>query len=225
MGKESRFQKRKPKGIRELKRSEHSRAPYDKVLIVTEGKKTEPEYFNDLKKYYRIHSANIKIDGSGDSSPESVVKYGKKLYEDERSTGAEFDRVYFVFDKDTHLTYPQALDEIKRYRRRRKDTFFAINSVPCFEYWLLLHFIYTTEPFSATGRLSTADQVIRKLKKYCPDYDKSASALFTKLYDKLETAKVNAINALKAADQTETDIPSTRVHELVEYLQNIKKVN
>ena len=222
MGKESRFQKRKAKGIRELKRRDHKRAPYDKVLIVTEGKKTEPEYFNDLKKYYRIHSANIKIDGSGDSSPESVVKYGRKLYADERSTGDAFNRVYFVFDKDTHLTYPQALDEIKRYRR--KNTFFAINSVPCFEYWLLLHFIYTTEPFTATGKLSAADQVIRKLKKYCPDYDKSASGLFTKLYEKLEMAKGNAVNALQAADQTGTDNPSTRVHELVEYLQNIKIV-
>ena len=223
MGKESRFQKRKARGMRELTRREHKQAPYDKVLIVTEGKKTEPEYFNDLKKYYRIHSANIKIDGSGNSSPESVVKYGKKLYEDERSTGDAFDRVYFVFDKDTHLTYPQALDEIKRYRR--KNTFFAINSVPCFEYWLLLHFIYTTEPFTAAGKLSAADQVIRKLKKYCPHYDKSASGLFTKLYEKLEMAKSNAVNALQAADQTGTDNPSTRVHELVEYLQNIKIVN
>ncbi|MCY4362407.1 MAG: RloB family protein [Gammaproteobacteria bacterium] len=224
MGTDNLFHKRKAKGARELKRRKHKRAPYDKVLIVTEGKKTEPEYFNDLKKYYRIHSANIKIDGSGDSSPESVIKYGKKLYEDERSGGDAFDRVYFVFDKDTHLTYPQALDAIKRYRRRRKNTFFAINSVPCFEYWLLLHFIYTTEPFPATGQLSAADQVIRKLKKYCPDYDKSAPGLFTKLYDKLEMAKVNAINALKAADQAGTDIPSTLVHELVEYLQNIKKM-
>ena len=39
MGKENRFQKRSPKGERELKRRKHKRAPYDKVLIVTEGKK------------------------------------------------------------------------------------------------------------------------------------------------------------------------------------------
>ena len=57
MGKENRFQNRKPRGARELKRRDHTRAPYDKVLIVTEGKKTELEYFNDLKKYYRINSA------------------------------------------------------------------------------------------------------------------------------------------------------------------------
>ena len=98
MGKENRFQNCKPRGARELKRREHTRAPYDKVLIVTEGKKTEPEYFNDLKKYYRINSANIEIDGTSDSSPESVVKYGKKLYKEERSTGDAFDHVYFVFE-------------------------------------------------------------------------------------------------------------------------------
>lgn len=39
MGKESRFQKRQAKGIRELKRREHKPVPYDKVLVVTEGKK------------------------------------------------------------------------------------------------------------------------------------------------------------------------------------------
>ena len=220
MRRESRLQKRKPKGIRELKRREHKRAPYDKVLIVTEGKKTEPEYFEDLKKYYRIHSANIKIDGSGDSSPESVVKYGKKLYEDERSRGDTFDRVYFVFDKDTHLTYPQALDEIKRYRR--KNTFFAINSVPCFEYWLLLHFTYTTESFKAAGKLSAADAVIQKVRKHIPDYDKSTAGLFVQLYDQLEQAKKNAVLSIEEASKTRTDNPSTRVHELVEYLQNIK---
>ena len=138
MGKENRFQKRNPKGARELKREKHKRAPYDKVLIVTEGKKTEPEYFNDLKKYYRINSANIEIDGNSDSSPESVVKYGKKRYKEEHSTGDAFDRVYFVFDKDTHLTYQQALDEIKRCKP--ESTFIEINSVPCFEFWFLCVF-------------------------------------------------------------------------------------
>ena len=222
MGTDNLFHKRKAKGTRELKRRKQKRAPYDKVLIVTEGKKTEPEYFNGLKNYYRINSANIEIDGNSDSSPDSVVKHGKKLYKEERSKGDAFDRVYFVFDKDTHLTYQQALDEIKRFKP--EGTFVEINSVPCFEYWLLLHFVYTTEPFLATGRFSAADHVIHKLKKHYPDYDKSASDLFSKLYDKMEPAKTNAINALKAAEQTGTDNPSTRVHKLVEYLQKIKKV-
>ena len=39
MGTDNLFYKRKAKGTRELKRRKHKRAPYDKVLIVTEGKK------------------------------------------------------------------------------------------------------------------------------------------------------------------------------------------
>ena len=108
MGTDNLFHRRKAKGPRELERKKAKRAPYDKVLIVTEGEKTEPQYFKELKDHYRINSTNIEIDGSSDSSPESVVEYGKKLYEKERGTDAPFDRVYFVFDKDTHHTYQQA---------------------------------------------------------------------------------------------------------------------
>ncbi len=220
MGTDNLFHRRKAKGTRELERKKAKRAPYDKVLIVTEGEKTEPQYFKELKNHYRINSANIEIDGSSDSSPESVVEYGKKLYEKERGTDAPFDRVYFVFDKDTHHTYQQALNRIKSLRR--KKTFFAINSVPCFEYWLLLHFTYTTEPFRATGKSSAADAVIHKLKKHIPDYEKSITGIFIKLYDHLEQAKKNAELSLGEADKTGTDNPSTRVHDLVIYLQNIK---
>lgn len=49
MGTDNLFHKRKAKGTRELKREKHKRAPYDKVLIVTEGKKTEPEYFSSIR--------------------------------------------------------------------------------------------------------------------------------------------------------------------------------
>lgn len=39
------------------------RAPYDKVLIVCEGSKTEPNYFRDLIKLHDISSVNVRISG------------------------------------------------------------------------------------------------------------------------------------------------------------------
>ena len=42
------------------------RESYDRVLIVCEGKKTEPSYFGDLLTHYRLSMANIEIVGSGD---------------------------------------------------------------------------------------------------------------------------------------------------------------
>ena len=45
MGSDDLFHKRKAKQTRDLKRKKDKRAPYDKVLIVCEGGKTEPNYF------------------------------------------------------------------------------------------------------------------------------------------------------------------------------------
>ena len=47
--------------------------------------------------------------------------------------------------------------------------------------------------------------------------------LFSELLPKLEDAKENAKKANQAAEAGNTDNPTTRVHELVDYLQNIKK--
>ena len=54
-------------------------------------------------------------------------------------------------------------------------------------------------------------------------YTKAQADVFASLVDKLEFAKKNAARALKEALGNHTDNPSTRVHELVEYLQQIKE--
>ena len=45
MGSEDLFHKRKAKAADSLKRRKAKRSSYDKVLIVCEGEKTEPNYF------------------------------------------------------------------------------------------------------------------------------------------------------------------------------------
>jgi hypothetical protein len=102
MGSEDLHHKRKAKKADKLAREKNRRASYDKVLIVCEGEKTEPNYFNELIEHYEINSANVAIDGSCGSSPRSVFKRAEQLYKSEERKGAPFDRVYCVFDKDSH---------------------------------------------------------------------------------------------------------------------------
>ena len=45
MGSEDLFHKRKAKSAEQLERRKAKRSPYEKVLIVCEGEKTEPNYF------------------------------------------------------------------------------------------------------------------------------------------------------------------------------------
>ena len=186
------------------------REPYKKVLIVCEGKKTEPNYFKGLKDSLRLNSANVAIVGHG-ATPSKIVERARQLYQNEKEDGDPYDKVYCVFDRDEHPDYQQSLRMVKREGR-----FEAIISVPCFEYWLLLHFEYTTRPY---GRQSAAHAVVADLKRHLPNYSKNDERIFEKLRDKVETAKKNAAKSLRLG----RDNPSTNVHKLVKYLQNIKK--
>lgn len=224
MGSDDFHHKRKAKSAG-LARRKSIRKPYDKVLIVCEGSKTEPLYFQELVDYYEIHSANVKISGECGSDPLSVVNHGFELYRQEKqSESGRFDRVYCVFDRDTHPTYKKALERLEELKP--SNVFFAANTVPSFEYWLLLHFTYTTAPYAAVGGKSSGAAVLAALKSYWPDYAKAGAGAFSYLLhlknDELEYAKANARRALREAEKNHTDNPSTHVHELVAYLQAIK---
>jgi hypothetical protein len=220
MGSDDLFHRRKAIRAEQLARRKSRRGPYAKVLIVCEGEKTEPNYFNGLKDHYGLNSANVEVCGECDSDPHGIAKFAKGRYREEKNAGDPFDRVYCVFDKDTHASYQQAIDQISR--ATPKEVFFAITSVPCFEYWLLLHFQYTTKPYEPLPGNSAGNQVLRDLKAVMPDYKKKNQDIFPVLLDQLEFAKHNAAHALDASKSGYTDNPTTHVHQLVEYLQQIK---
>lgn len=94
--------------------------------------------------------------------------------------------------------------------------FTAITSVPCFEYWFVLHFDYTTKSFPS------ATAVIAELKKHIPTYAKNSS-IFYALREKMPTAIKNAEKANAYASKIGTDNPSTKVVELVKYLLELNK--
>jgi len=224
MGSDNLFKKRKAKLAADLKRRQAKKSPYDTVLIVCEGGKTEPNYFCELRDYYRINTANVEISGDCGSSPISVLEKARQLYRESQRKGIPFDRVYCVFDKDTHSSYEQTLEMIQS--SKPTGTFFAITSVPCFEFWLLLHFTYSTQPFyGTTGAKSAGDEVVAELKRYISDYAKGVHGHFHALVDDLARAIEYSKRVLLEAQKNETDNPSTSVHELVEYLQGLASRN
>jgi len=221
MGSDDLFHKRKAKRAEDLTRRKAKRSPYSKVLIVCEGEKTEPFYFEDLKLHYKLNSANIEITGDCGSAPVSIFEHANQRYQEEKVAGDSFDKVFCVFDKDQHDSYEETLIKINNVVPR--DTFVAINSIPCFEYWLILHFHYTARPYQHLPGNSAAKQLLSELGRFMPDYEKGQKDVFSILINNLEQAKAHAKRALTAAQQSHTDNPSTRVHNLVEFLQNIKK--
>ena len=218
MGTDNLFHKRKERKAELLRRRRATKAPYDVILIVCEGAKTEPNYFTELVKAFRLSNANVRICGRG-SDPLSVVNFAIETFRQEQ----EFDRVYCVFDRDRHTTYDAAPNKVRRTRLGRGSRIFAIPSVPCFEFWLLLHFAYTTRPFDTPAGDSICSMVIEELKNHIPPYQKGQQDIFYKIQDKLDNAITNARRVEQFHQTSGTDNPSTLVHSLVEYLRDLKK--
>jgi hypothetical protein len=126
-----------------LRRAKPKRRPYDRMLIVCEGAKTEVNYFVAMRRELRIPGADIQIVHSPlGTEPIQIVESAEQLF---RASKA-FDRVFAVFDRDDHLTYNNALAKAAALDGKLKNDndkavpFMAIPSVPNFEFWILLHF-------------------------------------------------------------------------------------
>ena len=200
---------------RRLARSGPKREPYDRVLIVCEGKRTEPLYFQGLADRYRLSMMNIVIVGSG-SDPRTVVRKAKELRSRESRHGEKYDRVYCVFDRNEHKNFKDACKEA------RDSGVQLARSWPCFEFWLLLHFRFSRQPFEKSGGRSAAQSCVDEVSRWLPDYAKGASEVFPRLEERLERAKAHAARTLADAKVTGEFNPSTEVHELVKYLQSLK---
>jgi len=50
---------------KQLERKLGQRASYDRILIVSEGTKTEPNYFKDIRAVYRLQKAHIGVQPDG----------------------------------------------------------------------------------------------------------------------------------------------------------------
>ncbi len=97
----------------------------------------EESVFESFKQEYDLSSANVVVtDASKGSDPVSVVRYAEKLFKASQKDNNAFDRVFCVFDKDQHGNYDAAVQMLSKGNSK----FTAITSVPCFEYWFVLHF-------------------------------------------------------------------------------------
>lgn len=220
------FNKRKRKEKRDYERQSNRLSPRSRVLIVCDGKKSEPLYFKFLNKKLGLTAAEIEISGDIGSAPSSVVNFGKKKIKSD----PDFDYVFFVFDKDTHTDYDNALSSInslKQQRKYRNIEISAITSNPCFELWFLMHYEPFAKPCATTGRKSPCAYLISILRKKTgfSDYRKGQTQHLELLYDKLPIAKKNSTQVLKqnlkAGDSKYHGDPSTFIHKLVSTLEKL----
>ena len=205
---------------------EARRASYARILIVTEGSKTEPLYLEEIRATYQLHSANVQVQpGQLGTAPIQVVRFAQKLFEEgdlhKGIRPKSFDQVYAVFDRDDHSSYFNALNLAKsldgklRNADRQPVNFKAIASNPNFELWLLLHYEDIQHPLHR-------DEVMTRLKQHISGYDKGTGGMFATTRNQLTIATQRA-DALARKFNAYTDTePFTAVHELVTLLTTLR---
>ena len=209
-----------------LARKRAQRSPYERILIVSEGSKTEPHYFREIRAHYRLNTANVQVHPSAiGTQPLQVVEFAEELFlrgdEPKRIQARAFEQVYALFDRDEHATYSNALmkatalDGKLRNDLGRPIKFKAIASVPCFELWLLLHFADVLAPIHR-------DEVYERLRTFLFGYDKGQAGHFERTRPHLEAAMARATHLAGIHTAHEGVEPFTDLHTLVRLLTTLK---
>lgn len=118
MSSDQKFQKKKFLRAKALARSKPTKAPYATIAIICEDSKSSPSYFNEIKKHFRLNTANIIVIPSKGSAPISVVDHAIEM----TKTTPGIDHVACVFDRDTHESYARALSKLNEFKPKRNDS-------------------------------------------------------------------------------------------------------
>lgn len=191
-----------------LRRTPGNTPGRDLILIVVEGKKTEPQYFESMRQELKLATAKIEIVSASGGSPLEVVKKANKSVNKKK-----YEKVFCVFDYDNKPNqYQAAISAATDYNFEQ-----PITSRPCFEFWYLLHYRYSTRPFQ------DCDETTKELEKELGEnYQKKLD--FCKLKPRLEDAIANADKLIERQEEENEPFPNpqTKVHILVKYLQKQK---
>ena len=214
--------KRKGKSRNNLGRYPGKNLRIDRILIVVEGQKTEYKYFESMKKELKLAAAEIQVVSASGGDPLKVVEKANERYKQQYKKQS-FGKVFCVFDYDNKPDkYEAALKAARDYEFEP-----PITSIPCFEFWYLLHYRYSDRPFQDCDEATK--EVEKELQKQGiiktgENYQKKLE-LYDFLRPQLEGAIANAEKLIKRQEQENDRFPNpqTKVHILVKYLQEQKK--
>lgn len=192
---------------RGIGRHSPKREPKFRILVVCEGRVTEPTYFKKFQHQARNQRVHVELaDESG--VPLTVVQTAVRLREaaqeeakQQRDDNLQYDSVWAVFDVDEHPNLTKALA-----LAARNGIDVAISN-PCFELWALLHF-QDQRAHVERGVLASM------LRKHIRDYEKLLP--YEQLGPRYRTAvdRAKTLTCEAPRHNAPNPNPSTNVYEL-----------
>jgi hypothetical protein len=204
MGHDKLFQKRK---MQKLYRKENTR-DIRRILIVCEGKKTEPNYFKKFPVNPVVFD-DITIEGTGYNTI-SLIKFSIKIRNEALKNGKPYIETWCVFDKDD---FPIE-DFNYALHFAQNNQIKCAYSIEAFEIWYMLHYnFYDT----AMPRQQYKEKLTELIKK---PYIKNDENMYSVLQKRQAKAIQNAktLYYKQYSQPLQQQNPVTTVFQLVERL-------
>ncbi|MCK5848078.1 MAG: RloB domain-containing protein [Caldisericia bacterium] len=184
-----------------------------KLYIICEGKKRKSEYayFSSFIKSLCFNEYRIKLVYTDKNTGKELVQVAKQSKEFKN------DLAWIVYDKDGYTLHPQTFNDA-----RQCNVEIAFSSIS-FEYWILLHFKYTSRAFSNSEEL-----IKYLLEDFNFNYDKGDEDVYDKIKLDTNRAKTHAKRIQKYQEKAHTIgtpiynfNPYTNINDLIEQIENI----
>lgn len=205
------------------KRKENVRERYVRFLIVCEGTKTEPLYFEALIKNTASTIREVVIEGEGRATVALVDRTLEIKQDLERKNSMTFDRVWVVFDKDDFTDFNEAIAKAKRLG------FHTAWTNEAFELWYYLHFEFLDTGIGRDAYISKLQEFFRlRIEDDSFVYRKGNPEIYCLLqqYGREDLAKRYAkkLRGMFVGTDYASHKPCTKIDMLVEELEKPEKV-
>lgn len=188
-----------------------------RLLILCEDTNSGFNYLDDLVRAEKLSGVKVQPPRKPYTDPLSIVRQVRDF-----QGRTEFDEVCAVFDGDCILRggaeknrFDQAIELAEM-----APAIEVYVSVPCIEFWIILHFGFTDTPFQDCDEAGA-----RFGKKTGMDYKKSYPKMFEDLKDKNPNGHAQAIrNAqlLRERHPIRFSSPSTEIDRLITKLETFQ---
>lgn len=188
-------------------------------LIVTEGIKTEPNYFNAIKKIInQNYRERIQIEVSGEGDNTVNLFEIAKGYAEKNPNG--YKHVWVVYDTDD---FPKenidAVSVLCKENSNNDRQYHAIWSNQCVELWYLLHFSFMQSDLHRKEYFPKLDECLQSIN--AGKYEKNREDMYDVLNPYMDDAIRNAkaLSEINRGKSPSESAPGTMIFEFIEKIK------
>jgi RloB-like protein len=154
--------------------------------------------------------------GAYETDAVSLVEIARRRF----AADPDYDCVYVVCDADRGGSLEKAIALASRPMKGRDGRRITVNVVcsdPCIEFWLLLHFEYSSRPYR------NAAEVTADLKRHLTNYSKSDPQLFRHVEAGIDRAVANVKRLRRELAASGAQSPGSDIDQLIGQLLRMRR--